>query len=172
MATRRLATKGDAATPDETARFESYAAEAAALAAGIDDFVADAIGDGDSASPLLEALQGERLTGGVSHVAIVPPARIDLHQVEQHRRLFSSRVLVTATATIDLAVLDVGERTIVASEPVRGSSAFEVVLPVWWWPWAKATRREPRLQELQLVGNDELAAAAGAAATGADRPRR
>lgn len=90
--------------------------------------------DASNRSPLQGALVAERLTGTgpVRFVAVVSPARISADQIALKRRIFAPRVVVTASATIDVVVLDVTQRTIVAAASHTAEDSFQARFPMAW----------------------------------------
>jgi hypothetical protein len=123
----------------QIARLESQNAEVAALAAQIASVI-EAANTADAATgstPLRAALGAYALvTGGEDdprYIAIVPAARLNSHQTALKRRLFAPRLIVTASAEIDVVVLDAHERRIVAAGTHAEEAAFQVRFPMWWW---------------------------------------
>lgn len=88
-------------------------------------------------TPLAGALAAQRLIGGrnapTQLVAVVLPARINADQVALKRRLFAPRVVVTASATIDLIVLSLAEGRIVGAGSCVGEHVCQVRFPMAWW---------------------------------------
>lgn len=128
-------------------------AATAAVQAQIEDFATRATTPGTSSeSPLEGAVSASRLSpgsGAVDYVAVVLPARITADQVALKRRIFAPRVVVTASATIDVLVLDVAQGTIVAAGSHTGESAFQVRFPMAWSSDDAAL--QPSLQALDGV---------------------
>lgn len=90
-------------------------------------------------SPLIAAAAADRLLvdgeAEAAYVAVVLPAQIDAHQVSLKRRLFAPRLVVSASATIDVVVIDlVTRRTEVAASHTVARS-FQARFPMWFWPW-------------------------------------
>lgn len=109
---------------------------AEAVHAQIVDFTTRATTPGTSSeSPLQGAVSASRLSpdpGVIDYVAVVLPARITADQVALKRRIFAPRIVVTASATIDVLVLDVAQGTIVAAGSHTGEAAFQVRFPMAW----------------------------------------
>ncbi|WP_156252838.1 hypothetical protein [Pseudactinotalea terrae] len=101
-------------------------------------------------SPLHSAATADQLLLGpdaaAAYVAIVMPARIDAHQVSLKRRLGASRLVVSASATIDVVVLDMATGLIVAAATHTEARAFQVRFPMWfrWWGTEEDHPSNPR----------------------------
>jgi hypothetical protein len=125
-----------------------------ALAVRIADFVSAAnTADATSGtSPLRSALRAARLvdspSGAPKYLAVVLAARIDSHQISLKRRLFAPRLLVSASAEIDLVVLSTADGGIKAAKTLFAEKAFQVRFPMWWW--GKDERFEPRYRVLNV----------------------
>lgn len=155
------------AEPEAHARLTADRSAATALADDVAAFVEHVETVADGGSPLLEALRAEQLAEGVTHVAVVLPARIGVHQIALRRRIFSPRVVVSASAWVDLVVVDVASGAIVVAGPVRGTKAFQLTFPMW-----SLSDRLPRYQEVATLTEAGVVAVRGAAAEPTSVARR
>jgi len=146
-----LALEGEAATrqsqidrldpkkPAQKAQIDVLAAEKAKLTALAERIAAviEAANTMDAASgttPLHTALRAHAaVSGDPRYIAVVPPARLHSHQITLKRRLFAPRLVVSASAEVDVVVLDANARRIVAAATHTGEAAFQVRFPMWWW---------------------------------------
>lgn len=105
-------------------------------------------------SPLTSAALAARLIAGqagdAAFVAVVLPARTDAHQVSLKRRLAASRLVVSASATIDVVVIEVADGTVKAAATHTDARSFQVRFPMWFWPWGPQVglRSSPQLTAL------------------------
>jgi hypothetical protein len=129
---------GDSPDPAVLAPLTAAKDIAEGAAAKISDFITRASTSGDTTkqTPLQGALGAERLMRGqaaaVKYVAVVLPARIAADQVALKRRMFAPRVVVTASATIDVLLLEVATGQIKAAAAETAEHAFQVRFPMAW----------------------------------------
>lgn len=127
---------------------------AAALSATIISFVAAAVATdpGTGSSPLIVAASADQMIAGpdaeASYVAVVHPARTDAHQVSLKRRLLAPRLVVSASATIDVVVLDLKDGRIAAAATHTDARSFQVRFPMWFNPWGRPQLSNPRYTAL------------------------
>jgi hypothetical protein len=136
--TKKIMALGDEPDPEVLAGLTARRDAMKASSAQISDFEAKATQTDATTgkTPLFAALQAQRLTGGAAvakYVAIVLPARVNANQVTLKRRLFAPRIVVSASATIDLVVLDTQSSTIVAAGSYTDEKSFQVIFPMFWW---------------------------------------
>jgi len=128
-------------------------ARGAALGARIVAFLA-AAGSPDpmtGTSPLVSAAAAEQLgSGEAAFLAIVLPARTDAHQVSLKRRLFAPRLVVSASATIDVVVIELATGRTATAASCTDARSFQVRFPMWYRPWGAgaAFRSRPQLTPL------------------------
>ncbi len=132
----------DPKKPAHKKQIDALSAERTALTALAERVAAviQAANTADAATgttPLRTALRAHALARGDDsdprYVAIVPPARLRSHQIALKRRLFAPRLVVSASIELDVVVLDVQERRIVAAGTHVDEAAFQVRFPMWWW---------------------------------------
>lgn len=148
-----IARLGKDPAPDEVGPLAAHLTAAQALADSIRTFLAEATAVDDAGlSPLLAGLQAERLTsGGATHVAVVLPAQLSTHQITLRRKIFATRVVVTASARIDVLVLDIATGRVAAAAPARGVASFQVRFPMWWGWWGGEDKYLPRYQPVSVA---------------------
>lgn len=124
--------------PDRLALLKAAREFASKTSTQINDFVARAlkVDDTSKLSAFQGALAAERLTAGgadsVKFVAVVSPARIAADQVALKRRIFAPRVVVTASTTVDVIVLNVETGELKAAASHTGEDSFQVRFPMAW----------------------------------------
>lgn len=144
---------GEGADAAEVATLTAAKARAEVLAEAIRAFATTATThDAEGCSPLLTAARAHELTEGSEPVpvAVVLPARIDTHQITLKRRILASKVIVTASATIDVIVLDAPSGRIIAAGSHNASRSFQIRFPMWWSPFSRMARERPDLVGLPV----------------------
>jgi len=122
---------------------------AGALSATIVSFVAAAVATDPATarSPLIVAATADQLLAGpdaeATYVAVVQPARTDAHQISLKRRLLAPRLVVSASATIDVVVLDLKDGRVAAAATHTDARSFQVRFPMWFNPWGRAQLSNP-----------------------------
>lgn len=122
----------------QIAGLEEKKAELTALAAQIAAVIeaANTVDAATGSTPLRTALRAYALVNGGEgdprYIAIVPVARLSSHQIALKRRLFAPRLVVSASAEIDVVVIDAKERRIIAAGTHADEAAFQVRFPMGW----------------------------------------